>query len=322
MLYPLRFHPLYKRYLWGGRKFETSLARQLPPGDDFAESWEIADHGADQSLVGWGPLAGTTLGQLAAGQGGELLGRHHPQTRFPLIAKFLDAHQTLSVQVHPNDAQAAALDPPDFGKTEAWIILEADPHGVVYAGLKPGVDRPTLERAMQAGRCADCLNCFHPQVGDCIFLPAGAVHALGAGLLVAEIQQSSDTTFRLFDWNRLGTDGKPRQLHVRQGLGAVDFDLGPISPRRASDPDRRGAIRLVACDKFALDRYALNEPIEIGGDGRFHVVIVLEGSLLVEGDLAPVPMSRGSTALLPASLGPVRLTPQLPVVALDSYLPG
>ena len=125
--------------------------------------------------------------------GRELLGRNHPQPRFPLIAKFLDARQTLSVQVHPNDAQAARLNPPDSGKTEAWIILEAEAEGLIYAGLKPGVDRPTLESAILEGRCEDCLHSFHPQAGDCVFLPAGTVHSMGAGILAAEIQQSSAT---------------------------------------------------------------------------------------------------------------------------------
>ena len=268
-----------------------------------------------------GALGRRDLAQLVAGQGPELLGRHLPQTRFPLIAKFLDAQQTLSVQVHPNDAQAAGLDPPDSGKTEAWIILEADPRSLIYAGLKPGIDRRILEQALEAGRCADCLHSFHPQPGDCVFLPAGAVHSLGAGLLAAEIQQSSDTTFRLFDWNRLGPDGKPRALHVEQGLKAVNFDLGPVNPQRTPAPDRRGASRLVACDKFVLDRFAFDAPLEIGGDGRFHIVIVLEGSLTVEGDPAPAPMSRGGTAMVPASLGPVKLTSQKPVIVLNSYLP-
>jgi mannose-6-phosphate isomerase len=139
MLYPLRFHPIYKRYMWGGRKFETSLGKALGPGGNYAESWEISDHGGDQSVVAWGPLEGVTLAALVAGDGGELLGRRHPQSRFPLIAKFLDAQQPLSLQVHPNDAQAAGLNPPDFGKTEAWIVLEAEAESQIYAGLKPGV---------------------------------------------------------------------------------------------------------------------------------------------------------------------------------------
>jgi mannose-6-phosphate isomerase len=321
MLYPLRFHPLYKRYMWGGRKFETSLGRALGPGENYAESWEICDHGADQSIVCHGPLAGAALGELVAGDGLELLGRNNPQPRFPLIAKFLDARQTLSVQVHPNDAQAARLNPPDSGKTEAWIILEAEAEGLIYAGLKPGVDRPTLESAIQAGRCADCLHSFHPQAGDCVFLPAGTVHSMGAGLLAAEIQQSSDTTFRLFDWNRLGPDGKPRALHIEQGLQAVDYETGSINPQRAQAADRAGASRLVACDKFVLDRLTFDAPREIGGDDRCHILIILEGSLLVEGDPALTPMFLGSTALLPACLGRVWLIPQKRVIALDAYLP-
>ena len=321
MLYPLRFHPLYKRYMWGGRKFETSLGRALGPGENYAESWEICDHGADQSIVCHGPLAGATLGELVARHGRELLGRHHPQPRFPLIAKFLDARQTLSVQVHPTDAQAARLIPPDSGKTEAWIILEAEADGLIYAGLKPGVDRPALENAIQEGRCADCLHSFHPQAGDCVFLPAGTVHSLGAGLLAAEIQQSSDTTFRLFDWNRLGPDGKPRPLHIEQGLQVVNYQIGPVNPQPAQAADRAGTSRLVACDKFVLDRLTFDAPREIGGDDRCHILIILEGSLLVEGDPAAAPMFRGSTALVPACLGRVRLIPQKSGAALDAFLP-
>jgi mannose-6-phosphate isomerase len=321
MLYPLHFQPLYKQYMWGGRKFETSLGRVLGPGENYAESWEICDHGADQSVAAWGPLAGATLGQLVAQHGQDLLGRNHPQTRFPLIAKFLDARQTLSVQVHPNDAQAARLNPPDSGKTEVWIILEAEAEGLIYAGLKPGVDRPALESAVREGRCEDCLHSFHPKAGDCVFLPAGTVHSLGAGLLAAEIQQSSDTTFRLFDWNRLGPDGKPRLLHIEQGLQVVDYKTGPVNPQRSQAADRAGASRLVACDKFVLDRLAFDAPRKIGGDNRCHILIILQGSLLVEGDPAMAPMSRGSTALIPACLDRVRLIPQKSVTALDAYLP-
>jgi mannose-6-phosphate isomerase len=321
MLYPLRFHPLYKRYMWGGRKFETSLGRALGPGENYAESWEICDHATDQSVVCYGPLAGVTLAELVARHGQELLGRNHPQPRFPLIAKFLDARQTLSMQVHPNDAQAARLNPPDSGKTEAWFILEAEAEGLIYAGLKPGVDRPTLESAVREGRCEDCLHSFRPQVGDCVFLPAGTVHSMGAGLLAAEIQQSSDTTFRLFDWNRPGPDGKPRPLHIEQGLQVVNYEMGPVNPQQAQATDRAGASRLVTCDKFVLDRLAFDAPRDIGGDDRCHILIILEGSLLVDGDPALTPMYRGSTALLPACLDRVGLIPQNRVVALDAVLP-
>jgi mannose-6-phosphate isomerase len=321
MLYPLRFQSLYKQYLWGGRKFETTLGKSLGPGENYAESWEICDHGADQSLVAWGPLAGMTLAALVARNGSELLGRNHPQARFPLIAKFLDAQQPLSLQVHPNDAQAAKLNPPDFGKTEAWIVLEAEPGSQVYAGLKSGVDRTVLESAVRQGRCQDYLHYFHPQAGDCIYLPAGTVHSLGAGLLVAEIQQASDTTYRLFDWNRLGPDGKLRPLHIEQGLSVINYQIGPVNPQQPQTVDCAGASRLVSCDKFVLDRRTFDASCQIGGDERFHILIILDGSVRIEGDPAITPMSRGDTALLPACLGPVRLVPQTSTIALDAYLP-
>jgi mannose-6-phosphate isomerase len=321
MLYPLRFQPLYKRYLWGGRKFETCLGKSLGPGQNYAESWEICDHGADQSLVAWGPLAGMTLAALVAGYGSELLGRNHPQSRFPLIAKFLDAEQPLSLQVHPDDAQAARLNPPDFGKTEAWIVLEAEPGSRVYAGLKPGVERTVLESAIRRGRCEDYLHSFNPQAGDCIYLPAGTVHSLGAGVLIAEIQQASDTTFRLFDWNRLGPDGKLRPLHIEQGLGVIDYQIGPVNPQQAQAVECAGASRLIACEKFMLDRRTFDAACQIGGDDRFHIIIVLAGSVRIEGDPAITPMSRGDTSLLPACLGPVRLVPQESTIVLDAYLP-
>ena len=216
-LYPLRFEPIFRRYLWGGRRLGTVLGKPIGEGSDYAESWEVVDHGADQSRVAFGPLAGTTLGELVREHGHELLGRHHPQPQFPLLIKLLDAQQKLSVQVHPNDEQAARLDTPDYGKTEAWVVLAAEPGSRIYAGLKRGFDRPALERELNRGTCELCLHHFEPRVGDCVFLPAGTVHALGGGLLIAEVQQSSDTTYRLFDWNRVGPDGRPRALHIEAG---------------------------------------------------------------------------------------------------------
>ena len=235
--------------------------------------------------------------------------------------KFLDAASALSVQVHPDDARAARLDPPDAGKTEAWVVVEAEPGSMVYAGLKPGVDRAQLTAAIREGRCPDCLHAFQPSPGDCIFVPAGTVHSLGAGLLVAEIQQSSDVTYRLFDWNRVGPDGRPRPLHVEQGLEAVDFHRGPVQPQHPQPTDRPQVSRLVACDKFVLDRCQFDSPLSIGGDDRFHIMAVLEGAVQIEGDPANAALPRGGTALLPAALEPVRLSSLGRAVLLDAYLP-
>ncbi len=331
LLYPLRFRPVLRRYLWGGRRLETALGKLLPPGDDWAESWEIVDRGSDQSVVEFGPLAGTTLGQLVGRYGQELVGRHHPQgekgdrprlperpggcfaqtgpvpvfprPRFPLLLKFLDAARPLSVQVHPDDARAARLDPPEVGKTEAWVVIEAEPGSVIYAGLQSGIDRETLAAAIRQGRCQDCLHVLHPSPGDCIFLPAGTVHALGAGLLVAEIQQPSDVTYRLFDWNRLGPDGQPRALHVEQALDAIDFRRGPIQPQQPRPTGRPEVSRLVECKKFVLDRWEFDRPIAAGGDDRCHVISVLQGSVQVEGDPPKSPLPRGERPCCPRRWG-------------------
>ena len=232
-----------------------------------------------------------TLAELVRQHGAELLGRHHPQARFPLLLKFLDAARTLSVQVHPNDAQAARLDPPDLGKTEAWVVLAAEQGATIYAGLRPGVDRPSLAEAIRQGRCQEVLHQFQPKVGDCVFLPAGTVHALGEGLLVAEIQQASDTTYRLFDWNRVGPDGKPRPLHVEQALEVIDYGRGPVRPQRPESTGRPGIERLVSCDKFVLDRWQFDTLLPVGGDQRCHILVVLEGAVSIEGDPWPARLS-------------------------------
>jgi mannose-6-phosphate isomerase len=320
-LYPLRFEPIFRRYLWGGRRLATVLGKSLGKGEDYAESWEVVDHGADQSVVTHGPLAGKTLHELVVDRGAELLGRHAPQKQFPLLMKFLDAIQTLSLQVHPNDAQAAKLDPPDLGKTEAWVVLAAEPGSKMYAGLQPGVDRETLRKHLEAGTCEECLHQFEPKVGDCVLLEAGTVHAIGAGLLIAEIQQASDTTFRLYDWNRLGPDGKPRPLHVEQALAVTDFDRGPVLPEQPRPVEGSMIVRLAACDKFVLDRWDITEPRACGGDNRCHLLAVIEGSTDLAGDPRGKPLAIGHTVLIPAGCGAVIVTPTDHVVLLDMYLP-
>lgn len=333
-LYPLKFQPLLKRYLWGGRRLGTVLGKALGEGHDYAESWEVADHGQDQSVVANGPLAGTRLDRLMASRGRELLGRHAPLPRFPLLLKYLDCQQNLSVQVHPDDAAAARLDPPDLGKTEAWLILDAQPGSRVFAGLKSGIDRTALERELHLGRVEQCLNSLEPQVGDCIFIPAGTVHALGAGLLVAEIQQASDTTYRLFDWNRLGSDGLPRQLHIDQALDAIDFTARPVAPRRPQLTDRTFVKRLVDCDKFVLDRWRIDDMQSFGSDDRFHILSVLDGELFVgsaqavgergnttSDEVSLFSLIRGQTLLVPASVTDVTVAPRQRCVFLDMYLP-
>jgi mannose-6-phosphate isomerase len=321
-VYPLRFHPLLKRYIWGGRLMATVLGKELGPENDYGESWEISDHGADQSLVANGSWQNVPLGTLIQQHGGEILGSQHPQPCFPLLMKFLDAQQNLSLQVHPDDELAAKIVPPDNGKTEAWYVLHAEPDSMLYAGLKSGVDRKQFEESLRAGNGLDLVNEIRPQVGDCIYLPAGAVHALGRGILVAEVQQSSNVTYRLFDWNRLGPDGKPRQLHIERGLDAVDFSLGPVFPQSPQATEKPELTRLVQCDKFVMDRWQIDSPTTVGGDGRFHIIQPLKGEIRIVGDPEPKPLKLGDTCLLPAGLGQVKVVPEKGSAFLDIYLPN
>jgi mannose-6-phosphate isomerase len=237
------------------------------------------------------------------------------------LFKFLDCNRTLSVQVHPNDEQGAKLDPPDLGKTEAWVVLAADPGSKIYAGLKPGVTRDELSAAINEGTCETCLHEFEPQAGDCVFIKAGTVHALGAGLVIAEIQQASDTTFRLFDWNRVDAAGKPRQLHIADSLGVTDYMRGPVDAQQPMLTGSPGRERLVDCDKFMLDRLTLTESQAVGGDERFHLLVPLAGAISVSGDAIAEPLTLGQTCLVPAAAGEVRLSPSGGGVVLDIYLP-
>ena len=310
-----------RRHVWGGRRLGTVLGKPIGDESDYAESWEVVDHGQDQSTVSAGSLAGTQLHELVRQRGDELLGRHHPLAQFPLLFKFLDTHTALSVQVHPDDEQASTLNPPDLGKTEAWVILERNEDSKVYAGLKRGFDREALTREVVRGTSHLCLHSLVPEAGDCQFIPARVVHALGAGLLVAEIQQSSDTTFRVFDWNRLGSEGKPRPLHIEQALETIDYDRGPIQPQVPQVTDRAHVRRLVACEKFILDRWEFETDDWVGGDERFHIIAVLDGSVWIDGDAAKRPLQKGDTALIPAASGKTKLSPEGRGVMLDVYLP-
>ena len=318
--YPLRFQPIFRSYIWGGRRLQSVLGKALPDdGRNYAESWEVVDHGEDQSVVANGPLEGKTLAGLIRERGDWLLGRHSETDQFPLLFKFLDCQRDLSVQVHPNDEQGTGLVPPDLGKTEAWVIMAVEPGSFLYAGLKPGVDQEGLRRHIEAGTVEQALHRIQPQPGDCVFIPAGTVHALGEGLLVAEIQQASDTTFRLFDWNRVDEDGNSRPLHIEEGFRVIDFDRGPVNVCEVQSTEKPHFERLVGCDKFVLDRAKLNagEVTSIGGDGICHIVAVIEGSFRLNG----LELRRGETVLLPAALDESVMEGCEASLLLDMYLP-
>lgn len=304
---PLRFHPILKRIRWGGRKLGTLLGKPIGAESDYAESWELVDHGQDQSIVASGPWAGQKLCDLIAKNPTDLIGSQKAQKQFPLLIKFLDANDRLSVQVHPNDVQASAHTPGERGKTEAWVILEAEPGSCVFAGLKSGVTRQQLSTAIEAGEVESCLHRLPVKTGDCVFIPAGTVHALGEGVVLAEVQQSSDLTFRLFDWNRLGTDGKPRPLHIRESLDVIDFHRGPVevaTPVQVSLENTIRRERLVACEYFCLERLSGSGVLSRKRVDRFCVWIVLAGEIRWQNQEIPPGQEntrRGETILLPAT---------------------
>lgn len=298
--YPLQFRPLIKQTIWGGSKLGQLLGKDIGDQDNYAESWEVVDHGQDQSIVSNGPLAGQSLSQLIQRDRSWLLGQSVDSASFPLLLKYLDCNRVLSVQVHPDDAYGAKMAVPDHGKTEAWYVVDAEPNSLIYAGLKTGVSRNQLAQAMADGETDRVLHSFHPARGDCVFIPAGTVHALGAGLVIAEIQQSSNTTFRLFDWNRVDSDGQPRPLHLQQSLEVTDYLSGPIQPRK-SDRSASGWQSLVECDKFTLWSLENGRDV-VGGNDRFHILTVPCGNAVLSTDTQEISMTRGQSLMLPAAM--------------------
>ena len=317
--YPLRFAPILKRTIWGGRRLAEKLDKPLGPETDYAESWEIVDHGEDQSVAINGPLAGQTLKEILANDAKTILGNATSPPQFPLLLKYLDCNRVLSVQVHPDDNYGARMSPPDLGKTEAWYVVESEPDSLIYAGLKEGVCREDLADAIDQGTTESLLNAFHPNAGDVVFIPAGTVHALGAGLLVAEIQQSSNTTFRLFDWNRVGSDGSTRPLHLHESLEVADFDSGPVHATKAHE-NHADWQELVSCEKFVLS--ALNQGRQsIAGDGKFHILTVPKGQATLQHGQDQHMLEQGQTILLPASLGESSVTLEPETTVLEMHHP-
>jgi mannose-6-phosphate isomerase len=311
-LHPLRFEPIFKRLVWGGRKLATVLGKPIGEGSEYAESWEISDHRADISRVAEGPLSGSTLRDLIVAHGENLFGQAvGPLGQFPLLVKFIDARQDLSVQVHPDDTLGRRL-ANDNGKTETWVIIHADPGSKIYAGLKPGTTRESMARAVEAGTVEDLLHSFEAKAGDCILIPAGTVHAIGAGVVLAEFQQMSDATFRLHDWNRVGLDGKPRQLHIAESLEAINYDAGPVAPIVTTVEPIPGGTRegLSRSEYFALERLTLDGPSAVGCPDRFTILLGIEGEAQVRSDSMSARLGMGETLLLPASVGPCMVVPE------------
>jgi mannose-6-phosphate isomerase len=314
LLYPLRFEPIYQYRLWGGRRLADLLSAPLPGIGPIGEAWVLSDRDDHPSQVANGALKGRTIAQVLEQFPkqvmGELAGGFR---RFPLLLKFLDAREMLSVQVHP------------AAKTEAWVVLEAGIKSRIYAGLQPGTTAEVLRHALNDGTVADHLACFAPKPGDGVFIRAGTVHSLGDGIVVFEVQQNSDVTFRLYDWGHVDTKtGRARPLQVDQALACIDFAKGPTS---RVTPVLEGTTpvecqRLFHCEYFRLWRLRGRSPFNVGAAGVPRVLVCIEGAGQVEDGGATYAVGKGDVVLLPAVLGACTFRPRGAVNVLEIEIPG
>lgn len=323
-LYPLRFEPIYEYRLWGGRRLANLLAAPLPGDGPISEAWLLSDRDDHASLVADGPLKGCTLGQLLKESPEQLLGKLAGHfRRFPLLLKFLDARDTLSVQVHPSDRQTNYLPAGESGKTEAWVILEAGPESRIYAGLKPGTTADDLGRAIANGTVPERLASFRPMPGDGIFLEAGTVHSLG-GVVAFEVQENSDVTFRLYDWDHVdATTGKHRDLQIDQAMACIDFAQGAVGPVAPAVEEVEPVLRerLFLCEHFGVWRLSGESPFTVGAARSPRVLVCTAGDGQLEHDGASYPFGKGDVLLLPAVVGACFCRPRGVMSLLELSLP-
>jgi mannose-6-phosphate isomerase len=324
LLYPLRFEPIYQYRLWGGRHLADLLTAPLPSGP-VGEAWILSDRDDYASRVADGPLKGQTISHLLKQFPEQILGKlAHRFLRFPLLLKFLDVHELLSVQVHPTKANLNLLPAGETAKTEAWVVLEAGTQSRIYAGLKPDTTEADLRQALTSGTVADQLSCLTPKPGEAVFLPAGTVHSLGGDLVVFEIQQNSDVTFRLYDWDHVDTKtGKPRALQVDKALACIDFAEGPVgrvTPLvETTTPVERE--RLFNCEHFVLWRLRGQSSFTVGAVGVPRILVCVKGAGQVEHGGATYAVGKGDVFVLPAAIGTCVFRPHGAVNLLEIALP-
>jgi len=300
-LYPLHFNPVYKDYIWGGNRIPKRFHRNQPDGI-YAESWEISTHPDGKTAIANGPLAGKTLSDLLPEHKAALLGAGINGDDFPLLIKLIDARDTLSVQVHPNDGNAAAVngDP----KTEMWYFLDGDGSAQIYCGLRPGIGKKEFLQAMGTKTFADVLRIIPARKGEAVFVPGGRVHAIGSGCLILEIQQNSNTTYRIYDWDRVDASGKGRELHIDKALKVIDW-------KDSSDPVCKiNGTEIKKSSYFRLDRFELSAAQKFLMSGQsFHALFIAEGSGTISWANEEEALASGQSWLVPASLGSYTICP-------------
>lgn len=295
-LYPLKFEPIYKKRIWGGQKLREVFNKDIPPLEKIGESWELADLPDDKSVIANGELTGLTLGSAIQKYPKEMTGDENFSGPFPLLIKFLDAEDILSVQVHPDSKTCRRMGTGN-PKTECWYIISAVPGAVIYKGLKKDVTKMGFSKAIKDGSVAELLVKVPVEAGQCHFLPAGTAHSIGAGLLIAEIQTPSDTTYRVFDWNRIDDTGKPRPLHIKEALESINFNAaGSYLPITTLG-------RLVDCEYFAIDKgHRIKDCEMLLSPGRMKTLIILTGyGAILASDETFVKFKAGDCLFVPAA---------------------
>ncbi len=328
--YPLTFEPVLKDYIWGGRNLETAFGRNLPPDTNIAESWEIAAHKDGQSIVTNGEYAGMTLSAVHEKLGIGLIGTRNQwaqdRDKFPLLVKLLDANRPLSVQVHPDDAYALANEGNELGKTEMWYVLAAEPDAAVIYGVTKGNSAETFQQAVADGNLEPHMHYLPVKAGDFVDVPAGTLHAILGGILIAEIQQNSNTTYRVYDWNRMGHDGKPRPLHLEQALATINFDQ--VEPAKC-EPLEIISTAGVTRSRLVSNRYFTVEKVEIEAgtsyqgqcDGStFEIWGIIEGTAKIKSANAAVALEQIQFCLLPAKMGSFEINSQSATTFLRAYV--
>lgn len=304
MLYPIFFYPIYKTTLWGGDKIKSKFNRKTPMAK-IAESWEISCHKSDVSLVSNGKLKGKSLKELFISYRKEIFGsKAESLNEFPLLIKFIDANKPLSVQVHPND-EYALKNENDLGKTEMWYIIDAEDNAQIVYGLNSGVDKVTIKESISNNTIEKCLNYISVKKGDFVYIPSGTVHCLLGGTLIAEIQQNSDTTYRLYDWNRTDSNGKARQLHVEKSLEVINFrECLPNNSVSAKRFNGYSIAELVDSQFFKVQEIKITGSYRDNALGDSFITFTnIEGSGRICGNGYCYVITPGTSFLIPAGLG-------------------
>lgn len=321
-LYPLKFYPRFKHYIWGGDKLKTELGKKSGKGH-VAESWEISGVQGDISIVENGFLKGNNLQELVEVYMGDLVGDSIYERfgiEFPVLIKFIDALEDLSIQVHPDD-QLAAERHNSYGKTEMWYILEAEKDSSLIVGFNRAMDKEAYFQALKNKTLKEVLNYEKVSKGDVYFIPAGRIHAIGKGILLAEIQQTSDVTYRIYDWDRVDATGKSRELHTELSIDAIDYHLHPEYKTRY-DEISQGTVELAQCPYFTTNKVKFNQTLEKDYHhlDSFVIYMCLSGSCAVHYAEGNTELSKGETLLIPAILKNIQLTSSGPVELLEIYI--